>query len=94
MTPDIVERCARAAFKAHHATGPTETAYDEPNWGRGGFKTEVIVWEAVALACLEASGMAQEIERLRDIVRRAFDDTPGWVEDAAAALRAKEQSDG
>jgi hypothetical protein len=61
-TEDVVEKVARAAYAAHHYAGPTEEAYLEPNWGRStverpsGFKTERMVWEAVARAAIEALG--------------------------------------
>lgn len=54
MTDLAIQEIARAAYIAHHKSGPTEDALDEPNMGRGGFKTEVLVWEAVADAAIAA----------------------------------------
>src|SRR5690606_20941651 len=47
---DLVEQVARALYEAHHNAGPFA---DEPiEWGRGGYKTQVAIWHAVARAAL------------------------------------------
>src|SRR5690606_4778346 len=47
---DLVEKVARALYEAHHNAGPFA---DEPiEWGRGGYKTQVAIWHAVARAAL------------------------------------------
>ncbi|MES2782572.1 MAG: hypothetical protein V4657_07240 [Pseudomonadota bacterium] len=50
--PDMVEVVARKTYEAAHIAGPFG---DEPiEWGRGGFKTQIIQWRAVATAALAA----------------------------------------
>jgi hypothetical protein len=61
---DLVEQVARALYEAHHNAGPFA---DEPiEWGRGGYKTQVATWHAVAraaLSVLEPRIEALEAER-------------------------------
>ena len=68
MASEMVERVARAAFKADCDVN------DYPiNWGRAdassglprGFKTEILVWQAIARAAIEA--MREPTERMVDI---------------------------
>lgn len=47
---EIVEKLARALYATDCALDPIEPR--EPDWGRGGFKTEVIRWNALARAVL------------------------------------------
>lgn len=48
VSDELIDKAARAAFEAHHYAGPIG---DEPiEWGRGGFKTEVMTWQAIARA--------------------------------------------
>lgn len=49
---DALDAAARRAYAAHCACDPIEPR--EPDWGRGGYKTEVAVWQAVARAVLSA----------------------------------------
>lgn len=50
-----LEPAARAAYAAACAASPTEPV--EPDWGRGGYKTQVLYWRAVARACADAWGI-------------------------------------
>jgi hypothetical protein len=68
---DEIERVARACFAAHHHCGPTEAAYEEPNWGRGGFKTERVVWDAVARAAIAAIASIRKDDELREVLEEA-----------------------
>lgn len=52
MQDELEERVAQAAYIAHHKTGPWEDALDEPNMGRGGYKTEVARWHSIARAII------------------------------------------
>lgn len=49
----MVERVARAAYAASCANDPLD-GEAEPDWGRGGYKTQVIYWHAVARAAIAA----------------------------------------
>ena len=49
---ELVEVAAKAAYASWCTTDPV--APKEPDWGRGGYKTEVVVWQALARAVLAA----------------------------------------
>jgi hypothetical protein len=45
-----LEQMARAMYAASCALHPIEPM--EPDWGRGGYKTQVMYWHGLAQACL------------------------------------------
>jgi hypothetical protein len=69
---DELDAAARAAYAAYCANDPLEPM-KEPNWGRGGYKTEVVVWHAVANAVLEADRAVEEKEDAAHAARIAAD---------------------
>lgn len=74
-TQAAIEAAARAAYIAHHENGPTEEAYAEPNMGRGGFKTEVVVWRAVAQAAITAYRSAMREAGVVEVHESALEHT-------------------
>lgn len=91
VAPELVERVARACFEAAHYAGPIG---DEPiEWGRGGYKTQVIMWEAVARAAISAiPDPALEtgwiVSNASDTAWRTYvNGLPDWTTDQSQALR-------
>lgn len=88
LDPKALEAAARDAYIAHHRNGPTEEAFVEPNMGRGGFKTEVVVWNAVAQAAVsaylaamrEAGFVMVPVEPTEDMIDAGFDHHPKHLE--------------
>jgi hypothetical protein len=67
---ELVEQVARALYEAHHNAGPFA---DEPiEWGRGGYKTQVAIWHAVARAAL--SVLEPRIEQLERELAEGWQD--------------------
>lgn len=48
-----VERVARDLYAASYALDPVDEN-GVPDWGRGGFKTEIVYWQGLARAALSA----------------------------------------
>lgn len=96
--PEQVERVARALYKASCALDPVEAT--EPDWGRGGYKTQIIYWEGLARAALTAltpSAVAGQPKYATDEDRRAARDffgswprvtVPDYLEPALAQTLA------
>jgi len=61
ITKDRVEEAARALYAASCANDPVEM-FQEPDWGRGGYKTQVFYWRNLALAAAQSFGLAVEGE--------------------------------
>src|SRR5690349_8875668 len=75
-TPEQIEAVARAIYEAQHLAGPFG---DEPiEWGRGGYKTQVIQWQAAARAAISAmpAPVDEELRGLVERLRTHFDDCP------------------
>lgn len=48
---ELVERMARVLYESSCRNDPLDPEH-EPDWGRGGFKTQVLYWQALARALL------------------------------------------